>query len=102
MQEETIEMSHPAIELNPAVSAGVRTRTGRTNPSHCSSQRVGDSSRIRRALRFLALDPHHAVRDLAIGFTLAAVAMAINIAIYALASWYHVESVRHRGHGGSC
>ena len=81
-------MGHPTIELNAAVSAGVRTRTGRTKPSG------HDSSRIRRALRFFALDPHHAVRDLAIGFTLAGVAMAINIGIYALAGWYHVGSVR--------
>jgi len=50
--------------------------------------------RIRRVLRFLALDPHHAIRQLATGFALGGVVVAITVGIYALAGWYHIHAVR--------
>lgn len=49
--------------------------------------------RLRRVLHLLALDPQHAFRDLVLGFGLGGLAVGLNVAIYALAGWYHVQSV---------
>ena len=63
---------------------------------------------IRRVLRCLALDPHHAIRHLATGFALGGVVVAVTVGIYALAGWYHIHAVRFEagplllGRLGSC
>lgn len=51
------------------------------------------SRRVRRVLRALALGPRHAARDLTLGFALGGLAVALNVAVYALAGWYQVQSV---------
>jgi membrane protease YdiL (CAAX protease family) len=45
-------------------------------------------------LRFLALDSRHPARDLALGFSLGGLAVALNVGVYALAGWYHVQSLQ--------
>lgn len=77
-----------------ASTAGSRPQVSGEKPSRDSERGGEHLGRGRRALRLLALDPHHAIRHLATGFALGSVVVAMTVGIYALAGWYHVDAVR--------
>ena len=88
-------MRGPILASSGAAStAGSRPQVSGEKPSRDSERRGEHLGRVRRALRLLALDPHHAIRHLATGFALGGVVVAMTVGIYALAGWYHVEAVR--------
>ena len=75
------------MRIAAAPSRERRDRTGL--PSAAPSKPA-----VRRVLALLALDSHRPVHDLMVGFTLGGAGVALNVAVYALAGWYHVQSVQ--------
>jgi len=49
---------------------------------------------MRRLVTLLALRSDHALRHLLVGFAAGGVGVALNVAIYAAAGWYHVNNIQ--------
>jgi len=88
-------MRHPILAGGSAADGSPgRPEAAEEERLRDSEQGGGHLGRVRRALRLLALDPHHAIRHVAIGFALGGLVVGMTVGIYALAGWYHVDAVR--------